>query len=73
MEPITRRTALALGAGTLLGRRGVTAGADSADAATHWQRLVVVTANIGRNNKSQREQAIRDVLRASVPEHLRVG
>lgn len=75
MEAITRRRALGLGGATLAGTAlagtaGALAAADSADAANSaeaasgWQRLVVITANIGRKNVGQRERAIRDVRHA---------
>ncbi|MEO3768092.1 hypothetical protein [Streptomyces sp. B8F3] len=64
MEGITRRRALGLGGAAVVGTAGALAAADSADAADGWQRLVVVTANIGRTNMGQRERAIRDVRHA---------
>lgn len=64
MESIGRRRALALGGGAVLGAAGALASAGSAGAATDWKRLVVITANIGRNNLGQRERAIRDVRHA---------
>ncbi|EST37793.1 hypothetical protein N566_11145 [Streptomycetaceae bacterium MP113-05] len=64
MESISRRRALALGGGAVLGAAGATTAAGEADAATDWTRLVVVTANIGRTNLGQRERAIRDVRHA---------
>lgn len=64
MQGITRRRALGLGGATVAGAAGALASAGSADAADGWQRLVVVTANIGRKNMGQRERAIRDVRHA---------
>ncbi|MEO3755963.1 hypothetical protein [Streptomyces sp. B6B3] len=61
MASISRRRALALGGGSLLGTAGALAAARGAGAATDWTDLVVVTANIGRENLGQRERAIRDV------------
>jgi hypothetical protein len=65
MESISRRRALTLGGGAVLGAAGALTAAGSAGAATDWKRLVVVTANIGRNNLDQRERAIRDVRHAT--------
>ncbi|MGP4110893.1 hypothetical protein ACTWP5_08245 [Streptomyces sp. 4N509B] len=64
MEAISRRRALTLAGGALVGTAGALAAPREARAATAWQRLVVVTANIGRKNLGQRERAIRDVRRA---------
>lgn len=64
VEGITRRHALGLGGAAVVGTAGALAATDSADAADGWQRLVVVTANIGRKNMGQRERAIRDVRHA---------
>lgn len=67
MELLSRRRVLTLGAGSLLGAGlGLSGGLgpESAAAATGWQRLVVVTANVGRKHKDQRERAIRDVRHA---------
>ncbi|MEV0649090.1 hypothetical protein AB0I28_27935 [Phytomonospora sp. NPDC050363] len=64
MESISRRRALAIAGGALLGATGVAATVGEATAATAWRRLVVVTANIGRDDLSQRETAIRDVRHA---------
>lgn len=65
MESISRRRAVALSGGAVLGSAaGLAAAVGSADAATGWKRLVVVTANIGRKNMGQRERAIRDVRHA---------
>jgi hypothetical protein len=64
MEAISRRRALALGGGALLGAAGAVTAAGEADAATDWTRLVVVTANIGRNNLGRRAEAIRAVRHA---------
>ena len=58
---LSRRKALALGGGAVL---GTIAGAGTAAAATDWIRLPVVTANIGRDNPGAREAAIRDVRNA---------
>lgn len=55
---ISRRKALALGGGVVM---GAAAGTGVAAAAGEWVRLPVVTANIGRENLGQREAAIRDV------------
>ncbi|GAA4907233.1 hypothetical protein LX16_3251 [Stackebrandtia albiflava] len=60
MNPMSRRRALALAGGAVLGAAGLAGTA----AATDWKRLVVITANIGRNNPGQRERAIRDVRHA---------
>lgn len=59
---LSRRKALVLGGGVVLG--GLAAGAGTASAATDWIRLPVVTANIGRKNLGAREAAIRDVRNA---------
>ncbi|NKI44230.1 hypothetical protein [Streptomyces physcomitrii] len=79
MESLSRRRALALGGGAALGTAGVLAGAAGAGtaaagnrgtrpararAAGAWHRLVVVTANIGREHLTERERAIRDVRHA---------
>ncbi|QPP10220.1 hypothetical protein G4Z16_31595 [Streptomyces bathyalis] len=74
MESLSRRRALALGSGAALGTAGILAGAAGADAARaradgpesagNWQRLVVVTANVGRDHRDERERAIRDVRHA---------
>lgn len=64
MEAISRRRALALGGGAVLGAAGAMTAAGEADAATDWTRLVVATANIGRKNLGQREAAIRAVRHA---------
>ncbi|OEU85190.1 hypothetical protein DB35_01525 [Streptomyces abyssalis] len=69
MEPLSRRRALALGGSAVLGTTGVLGGAAAAGAAHseakgQWQRLVVVTANIGRDNLGAREAAVRAVRRA---------
>lgn len=69
MESLSRRRALALGGSAVLGTTGVLGGVAAADgaetaAAGEWQRLVVVTANIGRKNLGAREPAIRAVRRA---------
>lgn len=61
MESVSRRRALTLGGGAVLGGAGALVGVTGAEAATAWRRLVVVTANIGRDHKGQRERAIRDV------------
>lgn len=65
MRSIGRRGLLTFGAGTALTAAGV-AGARPADAATRWQRLVVVTANVGRNraHPGTRRTAIKDVRHA---------
>ncbi|MCT2583894.1 hypothetical protein [Actinophytocola gossypii] len=55
---LSRRQALALGGGALL---GAAAGTGTAAAATDWIRLPVVTANIGRTNLGARDDAIHDV------------
>lgn len=54
---ITRRTALALGGGAALGAVAGTAPA----LATDWKAMVVVSANIGRDNLDQRRPSIRRV------------
>ena len=59
---LSRRKALVLGGGAVLGT--LAAGAGTAVAATDWIRLPVVTANIGRKNLAAREDAIRDVRNA---------
>ncbi|NLU75740.1 hypothetical protein HCC61_24325 [Streptomyces sp. HNM0575] len=79
MESLSRRRALALGSGAVLGTAGVVAGAaganaafaeedaagaHGAEAAGEWHQLVVVTANIGRDRLGERERAIRDVRHA---------
>ncbi|AZM48070.1 hypothetical protein DMB38_21805 [Streptomyces sp. WAC 06738] len=64
MAGITRRRALGLGGAAVAGTAGALAAAGSADAADGWQRLVVVTANIGRTDLGERERAIRDVRHA---------
>lgn len=64
MGQISRRRVITLGAGAALGLSGGIAAADPATAASDWRRLVVVTANIGRKHKDQRERAIRDVRHA---------
>lgn len=74
MESLSRRRALALGGGAAVGTAGILAGAAGADAARataggaqragKWQRLVVVTANIGRDHLRERERAVRDVRHA---------
>lgn len=64
MEPVSRRRALALGGGALFGASAAMSAAGPAAAATDWERLVVVTANIGRTHLGRREQAIRDVRHA---------
>ncbi|MDI3405188.1 hypothetical protein [Streptomyces cavernicola] len=64
MEAINRRRTLALAGGALLGTAGALAAGGRAGAATEWRRLVVVTANIGRDRLDRREQAIRDVRHA---------
>ncbi|MGH8794295.1 MAG: hypothetical protein ACRDXX_16810 [Stackebrandtia sp.] len=61
MKPISRRSALTLAGGAVLGAAGLSG---AAEAAAGWNRLVVVTANIGRRNLGQRERAIRDVRNA---------
>ncbi|MFD0559911.1 hypothetical protein FB566_0564 [Stackebrandtia endophytica] len=61
MSSISRRSALALAGGAILGAAGLSGTASAADG---WKRLVVVTANIGRKNLGQRERAIRDVRNA---------
>jgi hypothetical protein len=48
----------------MLGAAGAVAAASGAGAATDWKHLVVVTANIGRKHRDQRERAIHDVRRA---------
>jgi len=60
MESISRRRALALGGSAVLGAAGVAASTGTAGAATDWNKLVVITANIGRK-PHDRERAIRDV------------
>jgi hypothetical protein len=56
---ISRRRALGLAGGAALaGATGGLAATESADAATAWRNLGVVTANIGRDHLSQREAAI---------------
>jgi hypothetical protein len=79
MTSLSRRRALALGGGAVLGTAGIVAGtagagaqgpgnrravAGRAGAAGAWRRLVVVTANIGRDRLGERERAIRDVRHA---------
>ncbi|MDT0378300.1 hypothetical protein RM572_05840 [Streptomyces sp. DSM 42041] len=64
MEALSRRRALALGGGAALGAAGVVAATGKARAATDWTRLVVVTANIGRNNLARRAEAVRAVRHA---------
>ncbi|MFD0200336.1 MULTISPECIES: hypothetical protein [Saccharothrix] len=54
----SRRKALVLGGGAVL---GAAVGTGTASAATDWIRLPVVTANIGRDNLGARENAIRAV------------
>jgi hypothetical protein len=54
----SRRKALVLGGGAVL---GTLAGAGTASAASEWFRLPVITANIGRDDLTAREDAIRDV------------
>ncbi|MET7641360.1 hypothetical protein [Streptomyces sp. NPDC005438] len=61
---ISRRRALALGGGAVLGAAGVAAVAGGAGAAGGWQPLIVVTANIGRKRLKKREPAILAVRRA---------
>lgn len=58
---VSRRKALAIGGGVVL---GAAAGAGRAAAAGEWVRLPVITANIGRRNLGAREAAIRDVRNA---------
>ncbi|GAB1510418.1 hypothetical protein [Actinophytocola sp. KF-1] len=58
---LSRRKALVLGGGAVL---GTIAGTGAAAAATDWIRLPVVTANIGRKNLGAREDAIRAVRHA---------
>lgn len=62
----SRRQALVLGGGALAGvaTAGSVAGARSADAASAWVRLPIVTANIGRKHLDQRNAAIAAVRRA---------
>lgn len=64
MESISRRRAIALGGSAALGATGLLARTGTAGAATTWQKLVIITANIGRKNLDQRERAIRDVRNA---------
>lgn len=69
MESLSRRRALALGGSAALGTAGILAGTAAAGAAGtraagDWQRLVVVTANIGREHRDKREAAIRAVRHA---------
>jgi len=64
VHPISRRRALVLGGGSVLGAAGAFAVARGADAADGWRHLVVVTANIGRKHPGERERAIRDVRHA---------
>jgi hypothetical protein len=54
----SRRKALVLGGGVVL---GAAASVGPASAATDWIRLPVITANIGRKNLGAREAAIRAV------------
>ncbi|MFF2654327.1 hypothetical protein [Streptomyces sp. NPDC058045] len=61
---ISRRRALALGGGAVLGAATTLTTSGPADATTGWHRLIVITANIGRTHKGQRERAIRDVRHA---------
>ncbi|ADB30948.1 hypothetical protein Kfla_1854 [Kribbella flavida DSM 17836] len=60
---ISRRQALVLGGGALVGATtlGSVSGARSASAASEWVRLPVITANIGRADLGAREAAIRAV------------
>ena len=69
MESLSRRRALALGGSAALGTAGIlagtaAAGATDGKAAGGWQRLVVVTANIGRDHRDKREAAVRAVRHA---------
>jgi hypothetical protein len=66
---ISRRQALKLGGGALAGATALgAAGAGPASAATDWIRLPIITANIGRKRRQNREAAIRAV-RHGDPNH----
>ena len=71
----SRRQALMLGGGALAGAAtlGSVAGARSAQAASDWVRLPIVTANIGRKNLGQRDAAITAVRNADGSNRPMVG
>jgi hypothetical protein len=58
---LSRRKALFLGGGVVLGTAATVAGVGSASAAADWIRLPIITANIGRKHLDAREAAIRAV------------
>ncbi|OLF09675.1 hypothetical protein BLA60_17940 [Actinophytocola xinjiangensis] len=58
---LSRRSALLLGGGVVLGTAGAVVSAGTASAASNWVGLTVITANVGRGNLAAREPAIRAV------------